>query len=334
MKKLISLSLVSTLLMVMTLLSVSASATDKNLILDGDFEADYDTSFPNVQTEYWEFYQTTSLGGWTVANTFPDSANYLPTLEVWDTLWGYSAANETQNIELDGHDPTTISQTPATVAGACYELSYAWSPRPTCDDNQMKVYVDNVEVAYHSASGVDNLTTQWTWEKLYFKAVNSSTTIAFAEVGPADELGMLLDAVSLKECPLLRVGIDFKPKRSSNRINLKSKRKVRVAILTTDDFDAYDVDPDTCVFANANPLRWKMKDVDNDSDEDMLFHFKIRELDLSKKSTEATLEAETYEGIQIIGTDSVNIVSKDKSPSKKNKKSKKKKKNKKIKKCK
>ena len=318
MKKLTSVFLAMILLIVVTLFSVSASATDENLILNGDFEANGDPLFPDVPTDDWFSFETTALGGWTVANTFPDSDNYLPALEIWDTLWGDLAASGTQNIELDGHDPTIISQTPATAAGSCYELSYAWSPRPAWDDNQMKVYVDDVEIAYHSASGAENPTTQWTWETLYFKAANSSTTIAFAEVGPADGFGMLFDAVSLKECPLIRVGIDIKPGgdsyriklKSKGRIKLKSKGKVSVAILTTDDFDAYDVDPDNCVYANANPLSWKMKDVDNDGDDDMLFQFKTRELDLSKKYTEATLEGETYDGIQFIGTVSAKIVPK------------------------
>ena len=310
MKKLTSVFLAIILLIVMTLFSVSASATDENLILNGDFEDNDDPTFPDVPTGDWVSFETTALGGWTVANTFPDSDNYLPALEIWDTLFEYPAANGTQNIELDGHDPTIISQTPATAAGSCYELSYAWSPRPAVDDNQMKVYVDDVEIAYHSASGAENPTTQWTRETLYFKAANSSTTIAFAEVGPADGFGMLFDAVSLKECPLIRVGIDIKPGSDSNVFNLKFKWIVSVAILTTDVFDAYYVEPDTVNIAGANPLCWRMEDVDNDGDYDMLLHFKTQELELTKKSTEATLEGETIDGVQITGTDSVNIVPK------------------------
>jgi hypothetical protein len=315
MKKLISVSLAMALLMVMTLITVSTFAADEDLILNGDFEANDDPFFPDVPPNGWDFFQTPALGGWTVANTFPDSANYPPGLEIWDTLSGYSAASGTQHIELDGNDPTTISQTPVTMAGYCYELSYAWSPRPGCNDNQMKVYVDEAEVAYHSASGVGNSTTQWTWETLYFQAANSSTTIAFAEVGFDDQLGMLLDAVSLKECPLIYVGIDIKPGSDPNSINLNSKGKVPVAILTIDDFDAYDVDPVSCEFAGAYPVRWNMEDVDNDGLHDILLHFMTQELELTKESIEATLEGETYDGIQIIGTDSVNIVPKEKAHS-------------------
>jgi hypothetical protein len=323
-KKLLVVFLAIGLLFVMALNSVSVSASDEDLILNGDFEANDDPFFPDVPPNRWNVFQTHALGGWTVANTFPFSANFLPGLEIWDTLSGYPAANGTQHLELDGNDPTTILQTPATTEGNCYELSYAWSPRPDWEDNQIKVYVDGVEAAYHSATGLDNLTTQWTWETLYFRAANLWTTVAFAEVGIDDQLGMLLDAVSLKECALIYVDIDIKSESDPNSINLKSKGKISVAILTTEYFDAYNVDPDTVNFAGANPLRWRMEDVDNDGDYDMMFHFKTQELDLTKESTEATLEGETIDEVQIKGTDSVNIVPKGKGYDKEGKNKKKK----------
>ena len=124
---------------------------------------------------------------------------------------------------------------------------------------------------------------------------------------------------------LEEVAIDIKPGSYPNSINLKSKGKITVAILTTDDFDSCDVDPDTVSFAGANPLRWNMEDVDHDGDYDMLFHFMTQELDLTKDSTEATLEGETIYGDQITGTDSVNIVPKGKGNGKKNQNNKKKK---------
>ncbi len=109
---------------------------------------------------------------------------------------------------------------------------------------------------------------------------------------------------------VLEIEIDIKPGSHPNSINLKSRGKVPVATLTTDNFDANDADPDTVSFAGAKPLCWRMKDVDNDGDDDMLFHFKIKELELTKENTEATLEGATFDGIQIIGTDSVKIVPK------------------------
>jgi hypothetical protein len=122
--------------------------------------------------------------------------------------------------------------------------------------------------------------------------------------------------------PYIEVQIDIKPGSYPNSINLKSKGKIPVAILTTDDFDAYDADPVSCEFAGVYPLRWHMEDVDHDGDLDMVMHCKTQELDLARDSTEATLEGETYGGTPIVGTDSVNIVPKGKGNGKKGKKGK------------
>lgn len=106
----------------------------------------------------------------------------------------------------------------------------------------------------------------------------------------------------------IAVSIDIKPGSYPNSINLGSRGVVPVAILTADAFDASIVDPATVVFAGAAPLRWAMEDVDYDGDLDLLFHFKTQELDLDMDSTEATLTGETFDGMLIEGTDTVNIV--------------------------
>ncbi|GAB4531875.1 MAG: hypothetical protein Kow0063_11710 [Anaerolineae bacterium] len=111
---------------------------------------------------------------------------------------------------------------------------------------------------------------------------------------------------------VIEVEIDIKPGSDPNSINLKSKGVVPVAVLTTDDFDASNVDPTTVLFAGASPVRWTLEDVDGDGDMDMLFHFKTQELGLDAGSTEATLTGDTVDGQQIEGTDSVNIVPKSK----------------------
>ena len=79
-----------------------------------------------------------------------------------------------------------------------------------------------------------------------------------------------------------------------------------MAIITTESFDASTIDPSTIIFAAASPVKWSHKDVDNDGDLDMFLHFKTRELDLTLEDSEATLIGETYNGVQITGTDIVN----------------------------
>jgi hypothetical protein len=108
--------------------------------------------------------------------------------------------------------------------------------------------------------------------------------------------------------PGIEVAIDIKPGSEPNNINLRSRGKVWVAVLTADDFDATTVDPDTVLFAGAQPVRWKLKDADGDGDQDKVFQFNTEELDLTPDSTEATLTGETTGGQYIEGTDSVRIV--------------------------
>ncbi len=116
------------------------------------------------------------------------------------------------------------------------------------------------------------------------------------------------------------IQIDIKPGGNPNNINLKSNGVVPVAVLTTDDFDAGNIDPTTVTFAGAAPVRWKLEDVDDDGDVDMLYHFRTQKLSLDENSTEATLTgtitstitstmtSETTDGKEIRGTDKVCIV--------------------------
>lgn len=101
--------------------------------------------------------------------------------------------------------------------------------------------------------------------------------------------------------------IDVKPKDDRNRINLRSKGTVQVAVLTTADFDADAIDPNTVLFAGAAPVKSKLQDVDKDGDKDLSLRFRIPELDLTEESTMATLVGILYDGRPIRGTDFVNV---------------------------
>jgi len=106
----------------------------------------------------------------------------------------------------------------------------------------------------------------------------------------------------------IEMQIDIKPGSEQNNINLKSKGVVPVAVLTTGEFDAAMVDPATALFAGAEPVRWKLQDVDDDGDDDLLFHFRTQELELDQDSTEAMLTAQLLTQEEVSGTDAVRIV--------------------------
>ena len=115
-------------------------------------------------------------------------------------------------------------------------------------------------------------------------------------------------------CMVTLVEIDIKPGSYPNSINPKSKGNVPVAILTTDDFDASNVDPATIVFLDAAPIQWAMDDVDFDGDLDMILHFKTQELDFELLVDEgdeypyAYLTGETNDGQPMEGKDTVRLV--------------------------
>jgi len=117
------------------------------------------------------------------------------------------------------------------------------------------------------------------------------------------------------------VAIDIKPGSDENIINLKSRGVVPVAVLATDDFDAAQIDAGTVKFAGAAPVHWRLADVDEDGDIDMMFHFRTQQLELDQNSTEATLTAQltglmttrsieqTSGGATVSGSDKVRVIS-------------------------
>jgi len=102
--------------------------------------------------------------------------------------------------------------------------------------------------------------------------------------------------------------IDIKPGSEQNSINLKSKGVVPVAVLATDLIYAEMIDPDTVEFAGAIPEHFSYEDIDNDGNDDIIFHFRTQALDLDRNSTEATLTGSLLTGEDISGTDKVRIV--------------------------
>jgi hypothetical protein len=104
--------------------------------------------------------------------------------------------------------------------------------------------------------------------------------------------------------------IDIKPGSDPNSINPMSKGVIPVAILTTEYFDATQVDAETVVFAGAmkEHRRAHVEDADYDGDLDLVLHFATRDTDIAPGDTYACLTGETYDGMPIIGCDSVRTV--------------------------
>jgi len=117
------------------------------------------------------------------------------------------------------------------------------------------------------------------------------------------------------------VTIDVKPGDETNKINLSSKGILPVAVLSTADFDASLFTPEMahlsdagiamtmgCVGADA--VRWSYVDVNGDGRLDLVFFFRVQELNLTSASTAVTLMAHGSYGstdIHIAGTAPVQV---------------------------
>lgn len=108
----------------------------------------------------------------------------------------------------------------------------------------------------------------------------------------------------------LAILIDIKPGSNKNPVNPGSKGRLPVAILTTEDFDASTVDASTVQFgpSGATPVRYRLDDVDDDGDWDVMLKFNTQETGIACGDTEATLMGQTFGGIQITSMDSVKTV--------------------------
>ena len=107
-----------------------------------------------------------------------------------------------------------------------------------------------------------------------------------------------------------QVSIDIKPDSDKNPVSPSSKGKLKVAILTTDDFDASTVDAGSVQFgpSEAEPLWYRLDDVDYDGDLDLVLKFNTQETGIACGDTEATLTGETFGGQSITGADSIKTV--------------------------
>jgi len=104
--------------------------------------------------------------------------------------------------------------------------------------------------------------------------------------------------------------VDIKPGSDVNPINPGSNGKLPVAILSTASFSASTIDAGTIRFGpnDAEPLRYRLEDVDDDGDWDLVLKFSTQETGIACGDTEATLTCQTLGGDELAGTDSIKTV--------------------------
>jgi hypothetical protein len=107
----------------------------------------------------------------------------------------------------------------------------------------------------------------------------------------------IFDDIGAFEAQNLFVEIDVKPGSDPNSINLASTGLIAVAIFTTDDFDASQVDAGTVVFAGASMVHSALEDMDGDGDLDMVLHFQMQETNLADLYAQLLAEDINGDGI-------------------------------------
>lgn len=114
----------------------------------------------------------------------------------------------------------------------------------------------------------------------------------------------------------LDVAIDIKPGNQKNTINLGSSGVIPVAILSTPDFDALQIDPSSIRLAGAkvklvgksDHYLCSQTDINNDGLIDLNCKILTVDFIIEEGDSIATLEANTYGGVDVIGSDVIRIV--------------------------
>jgi hypothetical protein len=162
---------------------VPTPAAPSELIVNGGFE--------QAAIAQGSFQHVAELPGWQRASG--------AAVEVQRGVAG-TAGEGAQLIELDAAAPSASYQDVAVSAGASYELSFLYSPRPGVDaeqGNAIEVRVNGERVTTLRASGRGLADTRWMRVSLPVRAASATLRVEFRDVSPADGLGGYLDAVSL-----------------------------------------------------------------------------------------------------------------------------------------
>ncbi|MCK5251449.1 MAG: hypothetical protein KAQ96_00815 [Thermoplasmata archaeon] len=270
------------------------------------------------ELSYWAYTEKTSFGDFFGGILRPYLAIYLhedsgKDLDDWISD-AFSGSDKVYYIQAEPFyaDPMGLSLQTWETWDAFDSYNLRWvgfeSPDLPFDGPALEDYIDGTATDFPTSYSGNQAFASREYGNLYVVAIK----VRAGYGGSWTNFEAYVDDVTINDYDEdfgpAEADIDIKPGSCPNSINLKSKGKVPVAILTTSDFDATDVDPSTVEFAGAAPVKWSKKDVDKDGDKDLVFHFKTQELDLVKGDTEATLTGQTTDGTPITGTDSVRIV--------------------------
>ena len=281
--------------------NVDVTAAGTNPLIKTPGAMDLSDALPNTDARYHSgtFYSTGAgtAGNGTITrigldiNSSPGSP-ILITFTMDPDWTAYSSAAGTHPITVDGAQLAVNQDCPPVQYTLTMAVSGSGSTTPAVGDHLYdKDTVVNVNAIPAGGWKFDN----WTG--------GCSGTI------PATTVAMSANKTCTANFSLdthpEELAIDIRPGSYPNPINLKSNGVIPVAILTTDAFDASDVDPPKARFEGAPPVRWMFVDVDGDRDLDLLLYFRTQDTSIVAGQEEACL---TFEGMTLKGCDSIKVV--------------------------
>jgi len=148
-------------------------------------------------------------------------------------------------------------------------------------------------------------------------ALASSPDDAFTNANLV-ELVNVFSGIAESICPTA-VAVDVKPGSDVNPINTKSKGVIPVAVLTTDDFDATTINPETVRFGSLSSILSNVgavlahsdghiEDVNDDGYPDFMGHFATQDAGFTSDDEYGWFVGETTDGESIAGRDMVQIL--------------------------
>lgn len=143
-----------------------------------------------------------------------------------------------------------------------------------------------------------------------------------AHFGPDDATAYHLSVASVLPSEVMEIDIAVRPGGGPNPVNLNANGVLPVAILSTADFDALQVDETTVLLADpqlidsgaeaAAPIRSTVEDLSGNGWDDLLLFFSIADLAaagaMDSETVEAVLLGMTVDGVDVFGSDQVRIV--------------------------
>jgi hypothetical protein len=304
-------------------------------------------SFNSNDNDYVEVPDSTSLSQF---NEITVEAWICLYQKTWPEWWGRSVANKynhaqnqrsytlgVQNANPEGKNvlvfglSSTGTNSPSTlfILNGQWDIPlYEWTHvAGTSDGTTMRLYVNGVqEPITRSAPGVIHDSPNPLYIGAYYPPFSDYRTFP----GVIDEVAIHSGALSIDEIRqhyenglngqgylAILVEIDIKPGSYPNSINLGSHGLIPVAILSSEDFDATTVDPDTVGLAGAgvevrgksNKYMAHQEDVNDDGLIDLVVQVATENLDPgSFQDGYAILSGSTNDGLDFEGLDEITIV--------------------------